>query len=151
MRKINLMKRIPALAFVAATLTLMGGAFAHAQAIEVKVPFNFNVGNQALPAGTYLVSNPLRSLGQYIILLRNQDGRFNAMSATFDADAPSTRGAQLVFARYGDQYFLHEVHCNAVDMNVELYTSRLEKRFRMQEAQLPRGETLVAALPAGAK
>lgn len=151
MRKINLMKRIPALAFVAATLTLMGSAFARAQIVEVKVPFNFNVGNQALPAGTYRISHLLPNTDRHVILLRGQDGRFNALSITFDADGLSTGDAQLVFARYGDQYFLREVHCNAVDMNAEFPTSRLEKRFRIQEAQLPRGETVVAALPAGAK
>ena len=145
------MKRIPALAFVAATLMLMGSVFAHSQSIEVKVPFNFNVGNQALPAGTYLISYPFAHTNPHVIQLRSQDGRFNASSATFDADASSTSGSQLVFARYGDRYFLRQVLCNVADMNVEIPTSGLEKRVRMQEARLPRGETVVAALPAGAK
>jgi hypothetical protein len=145
------MKRIPALAFLAATLISTGGVFAHSQTIEVKVPFNFNVGNQALPAGTYLISHPLGYTNHNIILLRSQDERFHAMSSTFEADAPSTGGGQLVFARYGDRYFLREVLCNDADMNVEIPTSGLEKRLRLQEARVSSGETVVAALPPGAK
>jgi hypothetical protein len=66
------------------------------------------------------------------------------------ADDKESYGGELVFAKYGNQYFLHEVLCSALSMNVALPTSRLEKRARIQEAQLPRSET-VAVLRTGAK
>ena len=140
------MKRIPALAFLTAALISMGSACAHAQALGFKVPFDFTVGNQALPAGTYQVSYyPTKNA----ILIRSQDDRFHAFTTTHLAD-PSTRDGEVVFTKYGNQYFLHEVLCGAVSMHVALPASRLEKRARIQEAQLPHGEA-VAALRAGEK
>jgi hypothetical protein len=140
------MKRITALALLTAALISMGSACAHAQAPRFKVPFDFTVGNQVFPAGTYQVSYyPTKTA----ILIRSQDERFHTFIAIHLAD-PSTGGSMVVFRKYGNQYFLHEVLCSALSMNVALPTSRLEKRARIQEAQLPHSE-IVAALRTGAK
>jgi hypothetical protein len=140
------MKRTTVLAYLAATLISLGSACAHAQAPVFKVPFDFTVGNQVFPAGTYQVSYyPTKSA----ILIRSQDDRFHALTATHAAD-PSISDSEVVFTKYGNQYFLHEVLCSALSMNVALPTSRLEKQARIQEAQLPHSET-VAALRTGAK
>ena len=140
------MKRTTVLAYLAATLISLGSACAHAQAPVFKVPFDFTVGNQVFPAGTYQVSySPTKSA----ILIRSQDDRFHALTATHAAD-PSISDSKVIFTKYGDQYFLHEVLCSAVAMNVEIPTSKLEKQARIQEAQLPHSETVVA-LSIGAK
>lgn len=141
------MKCSTALAYLAAALISMGSACAHAQATVFKVPFDFTVGNQVLPAGTYQVSYHATKTA---ILIRSQDdGRFHAFATTYPAD-PSTRDGKVVFTKYGNQYFLHEVLCSTLSMNVALPTSRLEKRARIQEAQLPHDEA-VAALRTGVK
>ena len=140
------MKRTTVLAYLAATLISLGSACAHAQAPAFKVPFDFTVDNQVLPAGTYQVSYyPTKTA----ILIRSQDERFHAFTATYSAD-PSTRDGEVVFTKYGNQYFLHEVLCSALSMNVEIPKSTLEKRALIQEAQLPHTQT-VAALRTGAK
>jgi hypothetical protein len=140
------MKRTTVLAYLAATLISLGSACAHAQAPVFKVPFDFTVGTQVFPAGTYRVSYyPTKSA----ILIRSQDDRFHALTGTHAAD-PSISDSEVVFTKYGNQYFLHEVLCSALSMNVALPTSRLEKQARIQEAQLPHSET-VAALRTGAK
>jgi hypothetical protein len=145
------MKRTTVLAYLAATLISLGSACAHAQAPVFKVPFDFTVGNQVFPAGTYQVSY---SATKTAILIRSRDDdRFHAFATTYPADYPadpSTSGGKVTFTKYGNQYFLHEVLCSDLSMNVELPTSRLEKRARVQEAQLPHSET-VAALRTGAK
>jgi hypothetical protein len=140
------MKRTTVLAFLTAALISMGSARAHAQAPAFTVPFDFTVGNQVLPAGTYQVSY---NATKTAILIRSQDNRFNALTTTHLAD-PSTSDNVVVFTKYGNQYFLHEVLCGAVSMNVALPASKPEKRARLQEAQLPHSET-VAALHTGAK
>jgi hypothetical protein len=141
------MKRIPALAFLTAALISMGNACAHAQAAGFKVPFDFTVGNQVLPAGAYQVGYyPTKNA----ILIRSQDQRFHAFIATHLADPSSTRDGEVVFTKYGNQYFLREVLCSHLSMNVEIPKSTREKRARIQEAQLPHSET-VAALRIGAK
>ena len=99
-----------------------------------------------LPAGTYQVSY---YAPKNAILIRSEDGRFHAFTGTHAAN-PSTRDGEVVFTKYGNQYFLHEVLCGAVSMHVALPASKPEKRARIQEAQLPHSETVVA-LSTGAK
>ena len=147
------MKRTTVLAYLAATLILMvsmGSACARAQSPAFKVPFDFTVGNQVFPAGTYQVSY---SATKTAILIRSRDDdRFHAFATTYPADYPadpSTNG-KVVFTKYGNQYFLHEVLCSALSMNVEIPKSTREKQARIQEAQLPPTQT-VAALRTGAK
>ena len=140
------MKRTTVLAFLTAALISMGSACAHAQAPAFKVPFAFTVDNQVLPAGTYQVSY---NTAKTAILIRSQDDRFHALNAIHTAD-PSTSDNVVVFTKYGNQYFLHEVLCGAVSMHVALPASKPEKRARIQEAQLPHSETVVA-LSTGAK
>jgi hypothetical protein len=140
------MKSITAIAFLAATLISMNSVCAHGQAAEFNVPFDFTVSHQVLPAGTYRVSYATRN----DILIRSEDGRFNAISLTFSTDGQSTGGGQVVFTRYGNRYFLHQVLFSNADMNAELPISRLEQRVRLQRAQLPKSET-VAALEIRAK
>jgi hypothetical protein len=140
------MKRITVLALLTAALISIGSACAHGQAPAFKVPFDFTVGNRVLPAGTYQVSYA----SENGILIRSKGERSHAaLTTTYPAD-PSTGVGKLIFTKYGNQYFLHEVLCSDVSMNVEIPKSALEKRARIQEAQLPHSET-VAALRTGAK
>ena len=141
------MKRITVLALLTAALISMGSACAYAQAPAFKVPFDFTVGNQVFPAGAYQVSY---SATKTAILIRSRDDdRFHALTTIHPAD-PSISDSEVVFTKYGNQYFLHEVLCSALSMNVALPTSKLEKRARIQEAKLPHSAT-VAALRSGAK
>ena len=142
------MKRMTALAFLAATLISMTAAPAHAQAgiVEAKIPFDFNVGNQAFPAGAYRISYA----AQTTILVSSLDGRFHAMATTYPADGRTRGRGVLVFTHYGNHYFLHEALCSDVEMNVAVPTSKLEKLARVQEARLA-GTQTVAALQVGGK
>jgi hypothetical protein len=141
------MKRTTVIAFFTAALISMismGSACAHAQAPRFKVPFDFTVGNQVLPAGTYQVSYASRIASGNGILIRSKGERpLAALTTTYPAD-PSTGVDVLIFTRYGNQYFLHEVLCSDVDMNVGIPKSRREKQARIQEAQLPHNETVAA-------
>ncbi|HYK36017.1 hypothetical protein [Alloacidobacterium sp.] len=140
------MKRILALAFFAAALISVGGANANAQSLEFKVPFDFTVQSRAFPAGTYWVSHA----AQNVIFIQSRDMRFHTMAVTYAAYDTSPSGAELVFKKYGDKYFLHDVLCSAADLNGEIPESKLEEQTRTQQAQLPHGET-VAVLRAGVK
>jgi hypothetical protein len=100
-----------------------------------------------LPAGTYQVSY---NAAKTAILIRSQDDRFHALNAIHTAD-PSTNDNVVVFTKYGNQYFLHEVLCGAVAMHVALPASKPEKRARIQEAHLASAQTqIVAVLRSGA-
>jgi hypothetical protein len=140
------MKRITALAFLTAALISIGTVSAHAQVVKFNIPFDFIVDNQVLPAGIYGVSQATQSA----ILIKTWDGRFHAMTSIFADDKQSYGVGKLIFAKYGNQYFLREVLCSDVSMNVEIPKSTREKQARIQEAQLPHSET-VAALHVGEK
>jgi hypothetical protein len=140
------MKRITALAFLTAALISMGSARAHAQVVRFNVPFDFVVENQVLPAGTYGVSQA----GPKVILIRNQEGNSHAFISTYAAEGRPGGDGTLIFNQYGKQYFLHEVLCSEVDMNETVPASKLEKRVRVEEAELARTQT-IAALHVGEK
>src|SRR5215472_11299022 len=100
------MTRSTVLALFAATLVSIAGANAHAQAANFNVPFAFNVGNQTMPAGTYRVSHE----GFNELLVRSRDGGPGVFLLTSESPEPHEQTAgKLIFSRYGNQYFLHEV------------------------------------------
>jgi hypothetical protein len=125
------MKRITVLAFLTAALISMGSAYAHAQAPAFKVPFDFTVDNQVLPAGTYQVSY---NAAKTAILIRSQDDRIHALTTIHPAD-PSISDSEVVFTKYGNQYFLHEV---ALRRRVHACSA---SRFQAREAGSPPGST----------
>src|SRR6201987_5373982 len=72
------MKRTTVLAYLAATLISMGSACAYAQSPAFKVPFDFTVGSQVFPAGSYQVSYyPTKTA---ILIRSRDDDRFHAFA-----------------------------------------------------------------------
>jgi hypothetical protein len=74
--------------------------------IKADVPFDFTVGSKKLPAGQYTVDTS-NSNGSLVI--RNKETRkaVASISQRFEVGADSK--PQLVFHRYGNQYFLTKV------------------------------------------
>lgn len=112
------MKRTIAKGFITAALLVMAmtaaGVSAHAQTLQYRltadIPFDFSVTDKKLPAGKYWISRAQESAGDTVVQIMSTDGesiatRFSIPVVTFN---PKNRG-ELVFHRYGDQYFLSEV------------------------------------------
>jgi len=140
------MKRSTVLALFAATFISIGGACAHAQVAReflFKVPFDFNVGNQTLPMGTYRVT---RESGDILLIQARGVGSALVLSSAPSSDNGQGDGGELVFNRYGNQYFLHEVLCRYPTMHAEIQTSRLEKQAQIQNATLRNTTQSVAVL-----
>jgi hypothetical protein len=137
------MKRITAIAhFAMASFVLAGMSFAQSNGVQATVPFDFTVGNQLLPSGTYTIKQESTSL----IVIRSHDKPVTVMTHVNQDDDKSPNGGKLLFHRYGGQYFLSEILCDQADMNVEIPASKAEKRVRLQQATLnSRSDTLVAA------
>ena len=104
------------------------------------VPFNFAVGNKQLPAGHYT----FLTLSSYTLVIRNADYQFIILSRTENAGSVKGYSNRLVFHRYGDHYFLREIRCPSLAMNLELQQSKLEKQIRVQTASLGPETTLLA-------
>ena len=137
------MKRITAIAlFIIAAFITTGRAVAQDRAVRATVPFDFTVGDKLLPAGTYTIT----TASSDVIELRNYDKHVTILSAATPDNKESRNGSKLVFDKYGDQYFLSEILCRPALMNVNLPTSRAEKRARTQQAMLHNAsEVFVAA------
>jgi hypothetical protein len=99
-------------AFFAAAVTLLLTATppVHAQStgLQVTIPFEFQVGNKMLPAGTYTVW-----LGAHGSALSISDGRgkaaFSVITTIDRPNALASANSRLVFRVYGNHHFLSEV------------------------------------------
>lgn len=141
------MKRIPTLASLALAASLAislaaPGACAQGVDLKVRIPFQFIVGETAMPAGTYLVSSP--EFG--VIRIANVDRNISA-AVTTSHDFRDPQGEdKLVFNKYGDLYFLHTIICaQSAQMNVDLATWKSEKKARAQEAKLDHFQQVMVA------
>ena len=127
------MKRIITATIFAFTVILsVGRSMAQVPAIRVNVPFNFTAGDKVLPPGTYTIT--LASSG--VVQLRNRQEQISMGTTVLPDNRKSDNGGELVFTRYGNQFFLHEILCDYASMNVSLPTTRTEKRVHMQEAKV---------------
>jgi hypothetical protein len=129
------MKRIMSITSIAlfalVSLVTVGSISAQERAVKANVPFDFTVGDKLLPAGTYTIS--AENTG--VIKIQNRDKHVVILTMT-TSDGREAKTGELVFNKYGDQYFLHEILCSSADMNMAVPTSKQEKRARVQEASL---------------
>ncbi|HTX42851.1 MAG TPA: hypothetical protein VMD25_13530 [Acidobacteriaceae bacterium] len=140
------MKRIIATASLAvASLLTAGNASAQNTAVQATIPFYFVVGSTVLPSGTYVIT--AISDSPKILLIRNKDQWKFATIVTTQAGTEAGAGdGELVFNRYGDDYFLNEVLCPYAAITAELPTSKMEYRARTREASLEQPEQVLLAL-----
>jgi hypothetical protein len=110
-----------------ASFAATGTVSAQDHGATATVPFNFNVGDTWVPAGTYIMTSDMSN--PKVILIRSKDGKITLLSVTQSEDRRSD-AARLVFKKYGDQYFLHEILCSRCGMNVAFHGSRHEKLAR---------------------
>jgi hypothetical protein len=137
------MKRITAITlFSVATFITLGSAFAQAQTVEAKIPFDFIVRNHVLPSGTYRI----RTIGTNVVLIGTRDNPAMEMSTTYASWSDSKTDGKLVFSKYGDQYFLREILCESARISSALPHSKLEKPAQIREARLRNTEQTMAAV-----
>ena len=104
------------------------GQAKHEACITVQVPFQFDVGNQTLPAGTYKIQSLLQSVpGKAnidVLMVRRVEGKSYAavVANVVGNDAP--QDAKLVFMRSEGHAYLSEV-----------WDSKKQVGYRLQRAQ----------------
>jgi hypothetical protein len=141
------MKRITTIAhLVAVTLIATGCALAQDHLVQATVPFAFNINGSSLPAGTYKVGSDFGRANMLSIKNREQSVNIWAIGMV-DSNDPS-KTASLVFHRYGDQYFLSEIHYANSSSKLHFPASKTEKRVREHtlEAGLPANSDVLIAL-----
>jgi hypothetical protein len=135
------MKHLIAATLLAATaLTAHMGASAQSR-LQATIPFDFTVGENKLPAGTYMIDYVQP---QTILLSCPQKHKsvFIVLTSTGEVSQNPNR---VIFNKYGDQYFLSEVHNGYGQTGWNIGASKLEKRVRVEEAsRATQQKTLVA-------
>lgn len=140
------MKHTMVVAFVAlASILSAGKVMAQSHEVRATVPFDFTVGDSLLPAGNYSIM----PLSASTIEIRNQEKHLAILASAVGDSDQSANDGKLVFNRYASQYFLREIRCSSAAMNVNLPSTKAEKRARAwaEEAKLHNSgsQTMVAA------
>jgi len=138
------MKSILAVALIVAA-TFVHSASAQDRRVQAQIPFSFAAGSSVLPAGTYIVNS---EIGSHFVTFNNWS-KHVSVTVLSAPDTASRMGTnQLVFHKYGDQYFLSEIRCTGSSLNVRLAPTKAEKMARKQtlEAGLRVDDTILLAL-----
>ena len=144
----NPIKAFAVAMFLLASLAGAGKVAAQDRSARATVPFDFNVGNRWVPAGTYTLSSDMTN--PKLVFIRSQDGKTSLLSITQAEDSKSDTN-KLVFVKYGDQYFLHEIQCPGCGMTVAFPNSKHERIARTRlEAGLASPSELYLALSTNA-
>jgi len=78
--------------------------------IKANIPFDFNVGEKKLPAGTYTFGRASQNSDDTVLAITDDNARPKAIRLSYSAQRLHTRDkATLVFHHLGDQYFLFQV------------------------------------------
>jgi hypothetical protein len=128
------MKHITAIAlFIAASFITAGKAIAQDYAVKATIPFNFTVNGRTLPAGNYTLGSDITN--PRVLKIRDQSQHAHAMVLTLPSADEKRKANELVFHKYGSQYFLCEIRSESSAINVQLATSKQEKSARAETQQ----------------
>ena len=103
--------------------------------IEADVPFQFHVGDTKLPAGKYFIRR-MDDSDLTIMEISKPDGSVAALFQVHAAEANSTpRKNELVFNKYGNQYFLAKLFDEGESSGSQVVQSNYEKRVGRATAE----------------
>jgi len=109
----------------------------------VNIPFNFTVGEKALPAGKYLVRRN-RTDSDIVWVIQNKRTGEAAMLMTRPVVANETQGdAKFVFNKYDDLYFLSEFWAAGTNTGRGIQISKRERALAKTVAVAPTVEVLI--------
>jgi hypothetical protein len=118
----------------AVLISILGGGVCRAQSrpLQANVPFTFEVGNKAMPAGSYQVESMPTGNGSLQVLRSNSGEARLTISTMATATKSGTPAPSLVFHRYGNRYFLAQIR-TAGGHARQLYPSSQEKELARSE------------------
>ena len=104
------MKKQALMGVLMTTLLVSVAVAAQAQTsgrVVADIPFNFQIGDESLPAGEYIV-DAVNSDGA-LLRISGKDGGKAQVALTNTANGKQLNRSVMVFNKYGDQYFLKAV------------------------------------------
>jgi hypothetical protein len=111
--------------------------------IRANVPFDFAVGSKLLPSGSYQFFTS-SAQSNHTIFIRSADQQIIMLGMTGEDSNLPGNVTRLVFYKYGDHYFLRDIHCPTMSLNIAFPQSKLEKQTRQQMAWMGPDRVLLA-------
>ena len=140
------MKLIERAIALAALVLLVTVSSAYAQTDRqtlVTIPFNFTVGEKALPAGEYLIRRN-RKDSDVVWVIQNKESGEAALLLTRSVQSVKTQeNAKFVFRKYDDLYFLSEFWAAGTSTGRELHVTDKERSLAKALAVAPQIYVLV--------
>src|SRR5271167_2975616 len=111
------MKRIAVIALIVlAGFCTAGSLRAQSHEVRANVPFDFTVGGKQLPAGSYkFFAEPNDT-----IWIQNGNQQIAVLSRAEEAGYSQKYVSELVFNKYGDRYFLKQIDCTSIGLDVDI-------------------------------
>ena len=97
------------------------------------IPFQFNVGDKAMPAGAYTVSQVNPSSDHAVLQLRSKDGK-SVMIQMTNMIGKANESARLVFNRYGSDSYFAEAWIPSDGNGLQAPRSKSERAARQELA-----------------
>ena len=117
-------------------------ASAQERQLRGQIPFGFTAGSARLSAGEYRITYDISGL----VTFRNLTSGNSALTFVGADRGVKDGTCKLIFARYGDQYFLKQSQCDAANANFFIPASGREKRAQERAASNHDGEQTVVAM-----
>ena len=134
------------IALTALVITVMVSstvAFAQERQTLVNIPFNFTVGDKALPAGEYLIRRN-RKDADTVWVIQHKDSGKTALFLTRQVHSAETQGdAKFVFHKYDDLYFLAEFWTAGTNTGREIQVTDRERSLQKALAVAPTVHVLI--------
>jgi hypothetical protein len=109
-------------ALAAFLLINIPNCFGQSTQLRANIPFDFYVGAQLMPAGTYMV----QSVGAGTAIQVSDGGRNSAFLLTHAAKNRQLDKSRMVFRRYGSEVFLSELYWTGFDLGRAVKVSERE-------------------------
>ena len=99
----------------------------------VKVPFAFTVSGKSLPAGEYVIARSTQSSNEVMRISSQTRGAYVQTKPIQAQDIKEK--SQVVFKRYGNEYFLFRIWTSGKSTGRELFKSAREQQSERELAQ----------------
>ena len=126
----KLTRKAACAALAVAAIVVVGAPRVRADEIvltNLKVPFSFMVGDVRLPAGNYTVREA--SMGEDVLEIVSADGHYSALASTIAGNPGRDDKTQLVFQKFGNDYFLSRIAHEGDEREVILTPHIMERKI----------------------
>jgi hypothetical protein len=129
---------VAVLAMLVGTTVAAGAQSRRKVTVEASVPFEFAVGNQVFPAGSYVfemaTGSPNLTDEAAVLVVRNRERRVYAAVATdVVIDTNAHVAPKVIFTRNGDMAYLSRIWHQGTAAGLSLHTSSLMEEGEQSE------------------